>query len=86
MQELYSWNRGVRRLSRSEIRKMKENMQKTPLIQKKSELYHRTEKEKAEQLLEHLENPMIGEIPVIEETKKEKKNILQKIKAYLFWK
>jgi hypothetical protein len=42
---------------------MKENMQKTPLIQEKSKKYHRLEEEKAEDLL----NTIINE-PVKEES------------------
>ena len=44
----YWWWNGVKRLSRAEIRKMKENMQKTPLVQEKANKYHRLEEEKAE--------------------------------------
>ena len=40
----YWWWNGVKRLSRAEIRKMKENMQKTPLVQEKANKYHRLEK------------------------------------------
>ena len=43
MQESYNWGKGIRKLSKIEIRKMKENMQKTPLIQEKSDRYHRKE-------------------------------------------
>ena len=35
----------MKRLSRDEIRKMKENMQKTPLIQKQAEQYYEREGE-----------------------------------------
>ena len=35
----YWWWNGVKRLSRAEIRKMKENMQKTPLVQEKANKY-----------------------------------------------
>lgn len=34
---------------------MKENMQKTPIIQEKADQYHRLEGEEADKLLEHLE-------------------------------
>ena len=52
----YWWWNGVKRLSRAEIRKMKENMQKTPLVQEKSNKYHRLEEEKAEKLLTTIVN------------------------------
>jgi hypothetical protein len=35
---------------------MKENMQKTPLVQEKANKYHRLEEEKAEKLLTSLED------------------------------
>ena len=53
-EQYYWWWNSVRRLSRSEIRKMKENMQKTPLVQEKSNKYHRIEEEKAENLLKSI--------------------------------
>ena len=47
----------MKRLSRDEIRKMKENMQKTPLIQKQAEQYHNKESKEAESLLNKIEIP-----------------------------
>ncbi len=81
----YWWSWWVKRLSRAEIRKMKENMQKTPLIQEKSNNYHRIEEEKAEELL----NDIIQEAhssKEIEEQKELKKKIwfFERIKNYLF--
>lgn len=83
MQESYNWGKGIRKLSKIEIRKMKENMQKTPLIQEKSDRYHRKEILEAEDILEKIVKPS----PVIEQEKWEIKKIwfFKKIKAYLFW-
>ena len=83
MQESYNWGKGIRKLSKIEIRKMKENMQKTPLIQEKSDRYHRKEILEAEDILEKIVKPS----PVIEQEKWEIKEIwfFEKIKAYLFW-
>ena len=83
MQESYNWGKGIRKLSKIEIRKMKENMQKTPLIQEKSDRYHRKEILEAEDILEKIVKPS----PVIEQKKWEIKKIwfFEKIKAYLFW-
>ena len=47
----------MKRLSRDEIRKMKENMQKAPLIQKQAEQYHNKESKEAEALLNKIEIP-----------------------------
>jgi hypothetical protein len=51
---------------------MKENMQKTPLIQEKSKKYHRLEEEKAEDLLNTIINEPVKEesIKNLEETPK----------------
>ena len=85
MQEnYYSWSSWVKRLSKSEIRKMKENMRKTPLVQEKSEKYHNIEVEKAEDLLNQIEEDKI----TIKPTKKsEEKKVwwVKKIYNYLFW-
>ncbi len=83
MQESYNWGKGIRKLSKIEIRKMKENMQKTPLIQEKSDRYHRKEILEAEDILEKIVKPS----PVIEQEKWEIKKIwfFEKIKTYLFW-
>lgn len=51
MQETYNGNSRKIKLSPQEIRKMKENMQKVPEIQKKSDLYHHLEEKEAEKLL-----------------------------------
>jgi len=83
MQESYNWGKGIRKLSKIEIRKMKENMQKTPLIQEKSDRYHRKEILEAEDILEKIVKPS----PVIKQEQWEIKKIwfFEKIKAYLFW-
>ena len=85
MQEnYYSWSNWVKRLSKSEIRKMKENMRKTPLVQEKSEKYHNIEIEKAEDLLNQIEEDKV----TIQPTKKsEEKKVwwVKKIYNYLFW-
>ena len=84
----YWWWNGVKRLSRAEIRKMKENMQKTPLVQEKSNKYHRLEEEKAENLLNSIVNETdnISKDNVnIKENEEKKLWIIDKIKKYLFW-
>ena len=84
----YWWWNGVKRLSRAEIRKMKENMQKTPLVQEKSNKYHRLEEEKAENLLNSIVNETdnISKDNVnIKESEEKKLWIIDKIKKYLFW-
>lgn len=85
-EQYYWWSNGIRRLSRFEIRKMKENMQKTPLIQEKSKKYHRLEEEKAEDLLNTIINEPVKEesIKNLEETPK-KVWFIEKIRKYLFW-
>lgn len=65
---------------------MKENMQKTPLIQGKSEHYHRLEEEEADKLLDHLE---YEKTPRKKESVKETKKkiwFLKQLKLYFFWK
>ena len=71
----YWWWNGVKRLSRTEIRKMKENMQKTPLVQEKSKEYLRLEEENAEKLITSIvnESDNIKKSEVIIEKKTEKK-------------
>ena len=84
----YWWWNGVKRLSRAEIRKMKENMQKTPLVQEKSNKYHRLEEEKAENLLNSIinETDNVGNDNIsTKENKEQKLWIIDKIKKYLFW-
>jgi len=84
----YWWWNGVKRLSRTEIRKMKENMQKTPLVQEKSNKYHRLEEEKAENLLNSIVNETdnIGNDNVnVKENEEKKLWLIDKIKKYLFW-
>ena len=85
-EQYYWWWNSVRRLSRSEIRKMKENMQKTPLVQEKSNKYHRIEEEKAENLLKSIIDETEQRNDNLKE-EDEQKNIwlIQKIKKYLFW-
>ncbi len=83
MQESYNLGKSIRKLSKAEIRKMKENMQKTPLIQEKSDRYHRKEILEAETILEEIETPSL----TIKQEKWKIKKIwfFEKIKAYLFW-
>ena len=84
----YWWWNGVKRLSRSEIRRMKENMQKTPLVQEKSNRYHRLEEEKADNLLNSIinETDNVGKDNVnIQESEEKKLWLIDKIKKYLFW-
>ncbi len=84
----YWWWNGVKRLSRAEIRKMKENMQKTPLVQEKSNKYHRLEEEKAENLLNSIVNEtdnISNDNVNIKESEEKKLWLIDKIKKYLFW-
>lgn len=84
----YWWWNGVKRLSRTEIRKMKENMQKTPLVQEKSNKYHRLEEEKAENLLNSIVNEtdnISNDNVNIKESEEKKLWLIDKIKKYLFW-
>lgn len=73
MQEKYASNTGIRRLSRAEIRKMKENMQKVPLVQEQAERYHRSEAKQAEQLLENIQT--IGTQNFIPKTEEKEKKV-----------
>ncbi len=87
-EQYYWWWNGVKRLSRAEIRKMKENMQKTPLVQEKSNRYHRLEEEKADNLLDSIinETDNVGKDNVnIQESEEKKLWLIDKIKKYLFW-
>ena len=84
----YWWWNGIKRLSRAEIKKMKENMQKTPLVQEKSNKYHRLEEEKAEKLLTSIvnEEENISKRVIEKEEKSTKKLwLIDRIKKYLFW-
>lgn len=86
MQEQYHWGNRIKKLSKHEIKKMKENMQKTPIIQEKADQYHRLEGEEADKLLEHLEYEQ--NITKKEPIKENKKKIwfLKQLKLYFFWK
>ena len=85
-EQYYWWWNSVRRLSRSEIRKMKKNMQKTPLVQEKSNKYHRLEEEKAENLLKSIIDETEQRNDNLKEEEEQKKiRLIQKIKKYLFW-
>ena len=86
-EQYYWWWNGVKRLSKSEIRRMKENMQKTPLVQEKSNKYHRLEEQKAEKLLNNIveEINITDNNKVIEENTDKKLWLIEKIKKYLFW-
>ena len=67
---------------------MKENMQKTPLVQEKSNKYHRLEEEKAEKLLTSIvnEEENISKRVIEKEEKSTKKLwLIDRIKKYLFW-
>lgn len=85
MQETYSWKSGMKRLSRDELRKMKENMQKTPLIQKQAEQYHNKESKEAEALLNKIEIPSEKQWWKLDIQPPKKIWFFQKIKNYLFW-
>ena len=89
MQESYWWGGRVKRLSPSQIRKMKENMRKVPEIQKKSDLYHRNEELAAEDILatqldSTVENKRIEKTEFEPSIEKEKTR-WGKIKSALFW-
>ena len=89
MQESYWWGGRVKRLSPSQIRKMKENMRKVPEIQKKSELYHRNEELAAEDILttqldSTVENKEVNK-PNLESPTEKTKTRWEKIKSALFW-
>ena len=85
-EQYYWWWNSVKKLSRSEIRKMKENMQKTPLVQEKSNKYHRIEEEKAENLLKSIIDETEQRNDNLKEEEEQKKLwLIQKIKKYLFW-
>lgn len=84
MQESYTGSHRIKRLSPQQIRKMKENMRKVPLIQAKSDQYHQSEAEHAEHLLNTIEQetPIVSQL--IKSEKTEKLSRFQKIKKYLF--
>ena len=89
MQESYWWGGRVKRLSPSQIRKMKENMRKVPEIQKKSELYHRNEELVAEDILttqldSTVESKRIEKTEFEPSIEKEETR-WGKIKSALFW-
>lgn len=85
-EQYYWWWNSVKKLSRSEIRKMKENMKKTPLVQEKSNIYHRLEEEKAENLLKSIiDETEQGSNNIKEYEEQEKLWLIQRIKKYLFW-
>lgn len=57
MQESYSNSRqSKRRMSRKEIEATKKNMKKVPIIQQKSQEYHKAEEQEAENLLNKIKN------------------------------
>lgn len=48
---VYRWGNYTQYISPSQIKKMKKNMQKVPIIQSKSEKYHKKEEQEADKLL-----------------------------------
>jgi hypothetical protein len=52
----YRWGSYKQYLSPSELKKMKKNMKKVPIIQIKSDTYHLKEEQEAEALLSKLHN------------------------------
>jgi len=52
----YKWGGYIQNLSPQEIKKMKKNMKKVPIIQSKSDRYHLKEEQEAEQLLSKINN------------------------------
>jgi len=52
----YIWGSYTQNISPQEIKKMKKNMKKVPIIQSKSDRYHLIEEQEAEQLLSKINN------------------------------
>lgn len=50
----YSWGNYTQHLSSRQIATMKKNMKKVPVIQLKSDIYHKTEEQEAENILENI--------------------------------
>ncbi len=51
----YRWGTYKQKLSPQEIKKMKKNMKKVPIIQSKSDRYHLKEEQEAEKILENID-------------------------------
>lgn len=79
----YRWWSYVQRLSPGEIKKMKKNMKKVPIISLKSDIYHKKEEQEAERVLEELPHTEVKQ-EYISENNFMKKNtnwILSKIRS-----
>lgn len=50
----YVWGNHPQRLSPGEIKKMKKNMKKVPIISLKSDIYHQKEQQEAEHILDNI--------------------------------
>ena len=76
----------VKKLSPKELRKMQENMQKVPTIQKIEKKYHEEEKRNADVIIKKLEKAPSSEEKIINKNahQKEKETIWKKLKNYLF--
>lgn len=87
MHETYSWGTSIKRLSKIEIRKMKANMQKVPLVKEKADSYHQYEKKEAENILNQIRSTSTHTLKkqsAFKEAEKQKTSCRKKIKNYLF--
>ncbi len=75
--ETYTWSSGKRYISPEELEQIKENMQKVPEIQAKSDAYHQKEELKAEIEFEQAQKNIKNTEEIIE-TKKLQTNEAQK--------
>lgn len=76
----------VKKLSAKELRKMQENMQKVPTIQKKEKKYYEKEKKSADEIIKKLEKAPSSAEKIINNNahQEEKETIWKKLKNYLF--
>lgn len=84
--EQYSSRSRTKRLSVAELRKMKENMQKVPVIKAKEKKYWTQESWKIENLMQDLENISTPQIQTSSDLveKNASPGMLQRIKKLLF--
>lgn len=84
MQEHYYWWPQRQKLSSWEIKKMKENMRKVPEIKKKADLYHESEVQAIERLLDTYVQEEKNEISWPIKNSSPRLTFWQQIKNYLF--
>lgn len=92
--EVFSWNNGSLYLSKTYIKKMKNNMRKVPIIQEKADIYHKIEKTEADKILENVDENEVNLVESPVQISEEKVNyeqdnnwlrkIISRIKT-LFW-